>query len=238
MDIFSKGGTQPQIQTAIGFIDGHRGAYGGEPIHKVLTIASFTYFVHGTTYLDPARPSARAQRDPALTTRDRAGIHREIRGLWHSQRLAATRPRGHFRHPLHGRAADRQDGFSKSDLRKTRVDHDQRQGNVLPSGSRQSQFHAPAPSMLWRSDFTYIAASAKIRLRRVRHRRLCPKNRRGENLLDGSPCKVSSPMPWNRHFISVNRNGAEYLSSTAIAACMADSSSRRNMFCHIILCHY
>jgi len=50
----------------IAFIDEHRGAYGVEPICKVLPIAPSTYREHVAQRRDPAKLSARAQRDLKL----------------------------------------------------------------------------------------------------------------------------------------------------------------------------
>jgi putative transposase len=50
----------------IAFIDDHRGAYGVEPICKVLPIAPSTFHAHVAKRVDPARLSARAKRDAAL----------------------------------------------------------------------------------------------------------------------------------------------------------------------------
>ena len=50
----------------IAFIDDHRGAYGVEPICRVLPIAPSTYHAHAARRADPARLSRRARRDDAL----------------------------------------------------------------------------------------------------------------------------------------------------------------------------
>ena len=50
----------------IAFIDDHRGAYGVEPICKVLPIAPSTFHAHVAKRVDAARLSARAKRDAAL----------------------------------------------------------------------------------------------------------------------------------------------------------------------------
>ena len=50
----------------IAFIDDHRGAYGVEPICRVLPIAPSTYHVHVIKRADRTRLSARARRDDAL----------------------------------------------------------------------------------------------------------------------------------------------------------------------------
>ncbi len=50
----------------IAFIDGHRCAYGAEPICRVLPIAPSTYYDHQAKRADPSRLSARARRDGEL----------------------------------------------------------------------------------------------------------------------------------------------------------------------------
>jgi len=50
----------------IAFIDDHRGAYGVEPICRVLPIAPSTYHAHLAKRGDPTRLSARSRRDGAL----------------------------------------------------------------------------------------------------------------------------------------------------------------------------
>ena len=50
----------------IAFIDDHRGAYGVEPIWRVLPIAPSTYHTHAARRADPPRLSRRARRDDAL----------------------------------------------------------------------------------------------------------------------------------------------------------------------------
>ena len=49
-----------------GFIADHRGVHGVEPICKVLPIAPATYHAHAAKRAEPAKQSARAQRDAAL----------------------------------------------------------------------------------------------------------------------------------------------------------------------------
>ena len=51
----------------IGFIDDHRGAYGVEPICKVLPIAPSSWHAHAALRADPAKLPPRARRDLALT---------------------------------------------------------------------------------------------------------------------------------------------------------------------------
>ena len=58
----------------VAFIDDHRGAYGVEPICRVLPIAPSTYFKHKAIEADPSKASARAQRDAYLRV--------EMRRVW------------------------------------------------------------------------------------------------------------------------------------------------------------
>jgi transposase InsO family protein len=50
----------------VGYIDDHRDRFGVEPICAVLRIAPSTYFLHKAQQQDPAKRSARAQRDDEL----------------------------------------------------------------------------------------------------------------------------------------------------------------------------
>lgn len=56
------------------FIDQHRGAYGAEPIGKVLPMAPSTYYLHATRQANPALRLNRAKQDEALS--------QEIRRVW------------------------------------------------------------------------------------------------------------------------------------------------------------
>jgi putative transposase len=51
----------------IAFIDDHRGAFGVEPVCKVLPIAPSTYHAHVAQRVDASKRSARARRDADLT---------------------------------------------------------------------------------------------------------------------------------------------------------------------------
>ena len=56
------------------FIDRHRGAYGVEPICKVLQVAPSAYWRHAACQLNPQLRSKRAQRDDVLAA--------EIKRVW------------------------------------------------------------------------------------------------------------------------------------------------------------
>ena len=81
----------------IAFIDEHRGAYGVEPICKVLPaksqsdlreIAPSTYHAHAAQRADPSRLPARAQRDAELQVKIRRVFEENlrvygVRKVWH-----------------------------------------------------------------------------------------------------------------------------------------------------------
>jgi transposase InsO family protein len=58
----------------VAFIDDHRAEYGVEPICAVLPIAPSSYYRHKAIEADPAKGSARAQRD--------AWLRGEVRRVW------------------------------------------------------------------------------------------------------------------------------------------------------------
>ena len=142
----------------IGFIDDHRAAYGVEPICRVLPIAPSTYHAHAVQRADPSRRSARAHRDAAL----QADIQRVweanfrvygVRKVWRQlRREAIVAPRCQVARPMKrmGRA-----GAVRGRTVKTTI------GNPAapcPLDRVNRTFRAPAPNVLWVSDFTYVAA--------------------------------------------------------------------------------
>jgi putative transposase len=141
----------------IAFIDDHRGDYGVEPICKVLPIAPSTYHDHVAKRLDPSRLSARAKRDEAM----KVEVHRVfeenfrvygVRKVWHQlQRegfdvARCTVARLMRRMGLEGAIRGRK-------IRTTLGD----KAAPCPLDRVNRQFRAPAPNMLWVSDFTYVS---------------------------------------------------------------------------------
>lgn len=62
---------------------------------------------------------------------------------------------------------------------------------TCPLDQVNRQFHAPAPNMLWVSDFTYVATWAGFVLCGLRHQRLFPLNRGLVGQQDGK-CQLRS----------------------------------------------
>jgi len=109
----------------VAFIDEYRAEYGVEPICDELPIASATYYEQKAREAEPERQPPRVRRDGRTLARDPARPGGELPGLWRPQGLVATRPRGHHRCPLHGRAVD---ATSRAEGRRAWAqvpDHDQ-----------------------------------------------------------------------------------------------------------------
>ena len=155
--VFCSGGARPPVQAMIAFIDNHRGAYGVEPICRVLPIAPSTYRAHAARRADPARPPPRAKRDLVLVD--------EIQRVFEAN----------FR--VYGvRKVWRQLGREGIDAARCTVARLMRQMGLqgavrgreirttvsnpvaaCPLDRVNRQFRAPRPNALWLSDFTYVA---------------------------------------------------------------------------------
>jgi putative transposase len=141
----------------IGFIDDHRDAYGLEPICRVLPIAPSTYHTHAAGCTDPGKLSARAQRDAAL----QADIKRVwqtnfqvygVRKVWRQlRREAIAAPRCQVARLMKRMALA---GAVRGRTVKTTQSE---RSAPCPLDRVNRQFRAPAPNVLWVSDFTYVA---------------------------------------------------------------------------------
>jgi putative transposase len=141
----------------IAFIDDHRGAYGVEPICKVLPISPSTYFDHRAKQADPARLSARARRDAALRPKINLVFEQNLkvygaRKVWlqiNREGVSVARytvERLMRVMGLHGVIRGKA-------IRTTTPD----KAAPCPLDHVNRQFHAPAPNRLWVSDFTYVS---------------------------------------------------------------------------------
>jgi len=141
----------------IAFIDAHRGQHGVEPICRVLPIAPSTYYDHLAKRSDPARLSDRARRDAVL----RPEIERVFEENWKVYGVRKVwRQLG-------------REGFSVARSTVARLMKEMGIQGVIrgkpcrttipdkkapcPLDKVNRQFRAPAPNMLWVSDFTYVA---------------------------------------------------------------------------------
>jgi len=141
----------------IAFIDDHREAHGVEPICKVLPIAPSTYHDHVAKRADPEKLSTRAKRDVALKP-EIARVFAEnfevygVRKVWRQlnresipvARCTVERLMSDL--GLHG-------VIRGKPVRTTVPD----KAAPCPLDRVNRDFRAPAPNMLWLSDFTYVS---------------------------------------------------------------------------------
>lgn len=144
----------------IAFIDDHKNSHGVEPICGVLPIAPSTYYAHRAKQADPAKLSARAQQDIRL----RPDIQRVfdenfrvygVRKVWRQmQREGFDVARCTVGRLMRSMGLQ---GVIRGKPHKTTIP-DKKLPCPLDRVNRQ--FNAPAPNMLWVSDFTYVATWA------------------------------------------------------------------------------
>lgn len=144
----------------IAFIDEHRDAYGVEPICRVLPIAPSSYREHIAKRRDPARRSARCQRDETLKPEvmrvfaENFGVY-GVRKVWRQmQREGFDVARCSVARLM--RDLGLQGVIRGKPVRTTISD----KAAACPLDHVNRQFHAPAPNRLWVSDFTYVATWA------------------------------------------------------------------------------
>ena len=155
--LLRSGGARPPVQATIAFIDTHRKVHGVEPICRVLPIAPSICLEHAASGRDPDRAWARQKRDAALA-RGSAGCSETISAPTACGGLA-THARGRDPdRPLHGGPPDGTEGRHS---RQSGDDHRQRQSRTLSLDRVNRQFRAPAPNVLWVSDFTCCTSGGR-----------------------------------------------------------------------------
>ncbi|UWQ19274.1 IS3 family transposase [Jannaschia sp. M317] len=154
---FCCGGARPPVKDMIAFIDDHRGEYGVEPICKVLPIAPSTYHDHLAKRADPTRLSDRVRRDVGLKPEIERVFEANfrvygVRKVWRQMRregfdvARCTVARLMKEMGIEGVIRGKK-------IKTTTPD----KAAPCPLDRVNRQFHAPAPDMLWLSDFTYVA---------------------------------------------------------------------------------
>ncbi|MBB5986674.1 transposase InsO family protein [Sphingobium sp. B1D3A] len=144
----------------IAFIDDHRDAYGVEPICRVLPIAPSTYHERVAKRQDPTHLSARAQRDVALKP-EVARVFAEnfavygVRKVWR-QMMREGFPVARCTVARLLREMGLAGVIRGKPVRTTISD----KAAPCPLDHVNRRFYAPAPNMLWVSDFTYVATWA------------------------------------------------------------------------------
>ncbi len=141
----------------ISFIDEHRGVFGVEPICRLLPIAPSTYYENVAKRLDVDRLSIRARSDIGLKIEIRRVFEQNfqvygVRKVWRQlQREGFDIARCTVARLM--RAMGLQGIIRGKPIRTTISD----KAAPCPLDCVNRQFFAPAPNMLWLSDFTYVA---------------------------------------------------------------------------------
>ncbi len=141
----------------ISFIDEHRSVLGAEPICRLLPIAPSTYYEIVAKRTDVGRLSARARRDIAMKVEIRRVFNENfqvygVRRVWRQlQREGYDIARCTIARLM--RMMELQ-GVIRGKPVKTTVSDT---SAPCPLARVNRQFFAPAPNILWLSDFTYVA---------------------------------------------------------------------------------
>jgi putative transposase len=141
----------------IAFIDDHRAVYGVEPICNTLLIAPSTYHDHVAKRADPSRLSDRAKRDMELKPEIERVFAENFevygaRKVWRQlNRDGIAVARCTVERLMAGLGLQ---GVIRGKPIKTTIAD---RAAPCPLDHVNRQFHAPAPNMLWLSDFTYVS---------------------------------------------------------------------------------
>jgi len=141
----------------ITFIDDHRGTHGVEPICRVLPIAPSTYHDHVAKRAAPEKLSARTKRDMALKP-EIERVFAENFEVYGARKVWRQLNRENI--PVARCTVERLmadlglQGVIRGKPVRTTV---QNKGAPCPLDHVNRVFHAPAPNMLWLSDFTYVS---------------------------------------------------------------------------------
>ena len=142
------------------FIDEHRAEYGVEPICRVLPIAPSTYHERVAQRRDPERLSDRARRDQDLKP-EVVRVFAENFGVYGVRKVWRQMNREGFAVARCTIARLMRDlglqGVIRGKPVRTTISN---KAAPCPLDHVNRQFHAPAPNMLWVSDFTYVATWA------------------------------------------------------------------------------
>ena len=155
------------------FIDDHRDVFGVEPICAVLPITPSTYHRHRHQRTHPTHRSARAQRDDQLRVEIQRvyDAHQQVYGprkVWKQLRRDGIRVARCTVARLM-----RAMGLAGAVRGRAWITTTHAGEGGRPVDLVDRQFVATRPNQLWVSDFTYVATWSGLRLRRVRHRRVC-----------------------------------------------------------------
>ena len=155
----------------IGFINDQRAVYGVESICRVLPIAPSTYYHRLACLADPSKASARHQRDTEL----RPEIKRVwdenyqvygVRKAWHQLKREGFELARCTVERLMKQVGIR--GAVRGKVAKTTIPDT---SAPCPRDKVNRVFRAPAPNLLWVSDFTYVSTTARQCIAKQCHER-------------------------------------------------------------------
>ena len=141
----------------IAFIKEHREDLGVEPVCKVLPIAQSTFYAHVAIARNPDLASDRAKRDVDLSHEIKRVWEQNnkvygTRKVWHQlQREKFTIARCTVAGLMKHLAIQ---GVIRGKVKKTTVPD---KGQPRPKDKGNRKVRAPAPNMLWVSDFTHVS---------------------------------------------------------------------------------
>jgi transposase InsO family protein len=141
----------------IRFIEDHRADHGVEPICRILPIAPATFHDNLAKQADPSRLSDRARRDIDLKPEIERVLEENlsvygVRKVWHQMRREGFDiARGTVARLMKDIGIE---GVICGKKPKTAIPD---KALPCPLDRVNRQFHAPAPNVLWVSDFTYVA---------------------------------------------------------------------------------
>jgi putative transposase len=139
----------------------HRDDLGVEPICKVLPIAQSTFYAHAAILKNPDLASDRAKRDADLSPEVKRVWEQNnevygIRKVWHQmQREKLTIARCTVARLMKHQSIH---GVARGKVKKTTVPD---KSQPCPKDQVSRKFRAPAPNMLWVSDFTCVSTAAQ-----------------------------------------------------------------------------
>jgi transposase InsO family protein len=141
----------------IGFLEDHRADHGVEPICRVLPIAPATFYDHLAKRANPSRLSDRAQRDANLKPEIERVFEENlsvygVRKVWHQMRREGFDIARCTVARLMKEIGI--EGVIRGKTPKTTIPD---KALPCPLDRVNRQFRAPAPNVLWVSDFTYVA---------------------------------------------------------------------------------
>tara|TARA_E500000305_G_scaffold34469_1_gene26202 strand:- start:1780 stop:2331 length:552 start_codon:yes stop_codon:yes gene_type:complete len=147
----------------IAFIEDQRIVYGVESICRVLPIAPSTFYHRLTCRADPSKASVRQQRDAELRPRIKRVWDENyqvygVRKAWHQMKRERFEVARCTVARLMKQIGIR--GAVRGKVVKTTVPDT---SAPCPRDKVNRQFRAPAPNMLWVSDFTYVSTWQGVR---------------------------------------------------------------------------